>query len=68
MLQHEQDDLSRSKEMVLLQKVLTVIKDNFSDAHNQMKGRSQSDQTIIGGTLTSLEIEIKKEIKELPIY
>jgi len=68
MEQHEKDELIRSEEKVKLEQVLKIIKGNFNDMHNQMKGRTSADQMIIGGTLTSLELEIKKEIKLLTTF
>ena len=64
-LQHKKEEMERDNQSVLYREVLDIIKDNFDDMHNQMKGRSNDDQLIIGGTLTTLELEIKKEIKML---
>jgi len=64
----ERQELESAKEMVLLKDVLTIIKDNFNDIHNQMKGRKGHEQEIIGGTITSLELEIKKDLKVLHKY
>lgn len=57
----------RDNKTVLLKDVLDVIKTNFEFIHLQIKARSLEEQTIIGDTLTTLELEIKKELKDIKI-
>lgn len=62
-----QEETIRDNQVILLKDVLNVIKSNFDFIHTQIKGRRLDEQTIIGDTLTTLELEIKKEIKEIKI-
>lgn len=55
----------RNGKMVNKTEVLEVIKKHFDDALIGVKLRSESEQTIIGNFLTSLELELKKDIKSL---
>jgi hypothetical protein len=64
-MQHLEDEAVRKKEMVSLEQVLTIVKNNFNDIHIQMVSRKREEQMIIGDLVTVLEMSIKSEIKEL---
>ena len=59
------EEKTRDNQLVKLKDVLDIIKGNFDFIHVQMNGRSREDQMILGGTITTLELEIKKELKQL---
>lgn len=65
MSQTETDESKRDEIKVLLKDVISIVKENFDQKMKQLEGRSSQDQTIIGNTLTTLEIELKKDIKNL---
>lgn len=47
------------------EKSLEVVKEYFSKEHKKLEIRSQKEQLIIGDLLTTLELELKKEIKAI---
>lgn len=59
------DERERSTKTVSKQKVLKVIKDSFEFAHEQLKGRTPEEQSIIGNFITTIELELKKDLKAL---
>ena len=61
----QQHETKRNSKMLNKTEVLEVIKRHFEDALNGIKLRPESDQVLIGNFLTSLELELKKDIKSL---
>lgn len=59
------EEKDRDNLLVLKREVLRIIKDEFDSKMNQLKVRSLEHQSIIGDTLTDVELEIKKQIKSL---
>jgi len=60
------DEQARGRKMVPLLDVLNIVKSNFNHHHNQLeKQRTIEEQTIIGGVITVIELELKKDLKEL---
>lgn len=45
--------------------VLGIIKSHFEEKFQQLAIRPQHEQNVIGDLLTTLEIELKKDIKAL---
>lgn len=64
---HDHEQI-RTTTMINKTEVLEMIKTHFSDALTGLKLRKKSEQTIVGDLLTSLELELKKEIKSLKSY
>lgn len=63
--QEELDNARRNRTVINKHDVLEVIENHFLDAINSLKIRSSYDQTIMGNYTTTLEIELKKKIKQL---
>lgn len=63
--QEQLDSAARERKVVKKQEVLKAVNDNFSQAINSLKNRSAYDQTVIGNLLTTIELELKKDIKKL---
>lgn len=59
------DERERLTKMVPKQKVMETVKKSFEFAHEQLAGRTLSEQSIIGNMLTTLELELKKDLKAL---
>ena len=59
------DQKARENKKVRLLDVINVIKDNFNFQYNQLEKRTAEEQVIIGSLINSLELEIKKDLKEL---
>lgn len=59
------DMVNRTVVLVPLRDVIEVVKKNFNEMHDQLPNRNPMEQHIIGGFITSLELEIKKGLKEL---
>ena len=59
------DERERSSKMVPKQKVMETVKKSFEFAHTQLAGRTPEEQTVIGNMLTTLELEMKKDLKAL---
>ncbi len=68
MSQIEDNDNERLGKLVVKTQVLKLIKIHFAEAIEKTKLRSPAEQNIIGNNLTSLEIELKKEIKLLDTF
>ncbi len=63
--QHELDEASRKLQLISKEEAIETIKNHFELAHKQLLIRSAYDQTILGNLLTCLELEIKKDFKQL---
>lgn len=63
--QEQLDSAARERKVLKKHEVLNVVNDNFSQAINSLKKRSAYDQTVIGNLLTTIELELKKDIKKL---
>ena len=61
------DQKARENKTVRLLDVINVIKDNFNFQYNQLDKREPNEKVIIGSLINSLELEIKKDLKELDI-
>lgn len=61
---HDHEE-QRFKKSVSKVEVLDIIKSNFDNALLSLKLRNEREQTIVGNLLTTLELELKKEIKAL---
>ena len=59
------DMVKRAEVLVPLRDAIEVVKNHFSQMHEQLPNRSAVQQEIIGGFITSLELEIKKDLKDL---
>ena len=59
------DMVKRAEALVPLRDVIAVVKKHFSDMHDNLPKRSPLEQGIIGGFITSLELELKKDLKDL---
>lgn len=69
MNQEQLDQLEAEKRKSLVNKhdVLTIIKRTFDVSDERLfRSRSKEDQSIIGNLLTVLEMDLKRDIKELP--
>ena len=63
--QAELDEQRRKTYLINRDDVLSIIKQHFQEVHDSLKIRSTYDQTILGGCITCLESEIKKDLKAL---
>ncbi len=55
-------------ELINKEEVLELVKNYFSEVHDSLKLRNESEQNIVGNLITVTELELKKEIKNLKIY
>jgi hypothetical protein len=63
--QEELDNAHRESKLLKKTEVLKTVNSHFEDAIKKLKNRSAYDQTIIGNLLTTIELELKKDIKQL---
>ena len=63
--QHEEKE--RDSKVINRSTVFQIINSAFLTAHNQLKNRTQSEQDTIGNLLTVLELELKKDLKEIKV-
>lgn len=63
--QEELDESARKQRLINRNEVKMAVRSNFEAAIRQLQIRSSYDQTIIGNILTSLQIEVEKDIKKL---
>ena len=59
------DTIKRNGVLVPLREAIAVVQKHFNEMHDQLPNRNSLEQHIIGGFITSLELEIKKDLKEL---
>ena len=60
-----EEEQKRDTANVTLREVLNIVKGTFEFYHKQLVGRTETDQRIIGDFLTSIELELKKDLKGL---
>jgi len=57
----------RAEVLVPLREVLSIISNHYTEQHERLPNRRPSEQEIIGGFITSSELELKKELKDLQV-
>ncbi|MGR3221295.1 MAG: hypothetical protein ACUZ8H_15980 [Candidatus Anammoxibacter sp.] len=62
----QSDMAARNEATVRVKDVMSIIDKHFDDARAQFKNRSPQEQEIIGSFLVTTELELKKDIKNLP--
>jgi hypothetical protein len=63
--QTQLDEIRRKNVLINKESVLEIVKKHFEDAHNSLSKRPNYDQIVLGAFITTLETELKKDLKQI---